>query len=359
LSTLEAPYLWGAKGRQRRLYWFYRRNGQRIPITSPDGRRLQKGDDGFLEVYERIHASFGKDDPKAPSTTTGSLAHLIDVYRSAPEFRTLKPRTQRDYGRYLDLLKQKHGHRSVALLPREAVLTLRDEYQATPRTANYIIQVLRLILAYAEDRKITFRLGTAWSNPARRPKKLRTGEGYRPWEEVEIDAFRKRWPIGTLVRVLFETFLNSGQRGGDIAPMVRQQYYKGEISVAQKKAGERVWIPAAADLRAALDPWLAGHNHIVMFPTETERRLKEDHMRKLMRLAIRDAALPDTCHLHGLRYSFATRAIEIGLDWQTIESIVGHKTAEMAQKYTAKRRQARLAIVSLDQARKANRESAK
>jgi hypothetical protein len=68
---------------------------------------------------------------------------------------------------------------------------------------------------------------------------------------------------------------------------------------------------------------------------------------------------PDDCTLHGLRYTFATRAIEIGLDWQTIESIVGHKTAEMAFKYTQQRRLARLAIVSLDAARTANRETAK
>jgi integrase len=58
--------------------------------------------------------------------------------------------------------------------------------------------------------------------------------------------------------------------------------------------------------------------------------------------------------LHGLRYTFATRAIELGLDWQTIEIIVGHKTAEMAFKYTQQRRQARLAIATLNQVRNAN-----
>ena len=52
--------------------------------------------------------------------------------------------------------------------------------------------------------------------------------------------------------------------------------------------------------------------------------------------------------------AFATRAIELGLDWQTIESIVGHKTAGMAFKYTQQRRLARLAIVTLDAARNAN-----
>ena len=77
-------------------------------------------------------------------------------------------------------------------------------------------------------------------------------------------------------------------------------------------------------------------------------------MRHLMRDAIRAAALTDECTLHGLRYTFATRAIELGLDWQTIESIVGHKTAEMAFKYTQQRRLARLAIVTLDAARNAN-----
>src|SRR5207248_3289492 len=103
----------------------------------------------------------------------------------------------------------------------------------------------------------------------------------------------------------------------------RRQYLRGEMAVAQEKTRERVWIPASRDLHAALDPWLAGHQHLVLFPTRTGRSLKIDHMRHLMRDAIRRAALPNDCTLHGLRYTFATRAIELGIDWQTIESIVG------------------------------------
>jgi hypothetical protein len=40
--------------------------------------------------------------------------------------------------------------------------------------------------------------------------------------------------------------------------------------------------------------------------------------------------------------------LRLGLDWQPVESIVGHRTAEMAFKYTEKRRRARLAIATLD-----------
>jgi hypothetical protein len=50
-------------------------------------------------------------------------------------------------------------------------------------------------------------------------------------------------------------------------------------------------------------------------------------MRHLMRDAIRGAALPDDCTLHGMRYTFATRGLELGLDWQTVESIVGQYTS--------------------------------
>src|ERR1700745_2150081 len=97
LAKLDMPYLYGPK---KRRYWFYRRNGRFIPITSPDGRRLQQGEPGFFEAYERIHQSFGV--ATSPRPAIGSLAHLIDAYRAAPQFTTLKPKTRPDYGRYLD-----------------------------------------------------------------------------------------------------------------------------------------------------------------------------------------------------------------------------------------------------------------
>jgi hypothetical protein len=137
---------------------------------------------------------------------------LIVEYKASPEFTGLADKTQRDYIRYLDRLREKHGHRSIAMMPREAIFKMRDEHKDTPRTANYVVSVLRLILSYAEDRKQTFRLPVHWQNPARRPKKLKTGHGHRPWEEAEIAAYRKTWRLGSLERALFETFLNTGQR---------------------------------------------------------------------------------------------------------------------------------------------------
>jgi hypothetical protein len=182
LVAVELPYLFCTLGRHKhRPYWFYRRDGRYIAIKSSDGRRLQPSDDGFLEAYRGIHERFQQPPaaPARPATKAGTMAHLIETYRAAPEFKQRSAKTQKDYGRYLDVLKKEHGHRSMAKLPRDAVFAIRDAYQETPRTANYIVSVLRLLLSFAEDRKQTFGLPPNWINPARRPKNLETGDGLR------------------------------------------------------------------------------------------------------------------------------------------------------------------------------------
>ena len=86
--------------------------------------------------------------------------------------------------------------------------------------------------------------------------------------------------------------------------------------------------------------------------TETGRPFKIDHFRHTMRAAIRAAALPDDRTLHGLRYTAATILRELGCDLPTIQAITGHRTAEMARKYSEKRRRSKVAIARLNRARR-------
>jgi Meiotically up-regulated gene 113 len=87
-GKLEFRYLWGAKGGR---YWYYRRDGHRIPITSPDGRRLQKGDHDFLEAYERIHADFPPYLGFAPIALKLPDARQPAIYfLEAPPLRAVK-----------------------------------------------------------------------------------------------------------------------------------------------------------------------------------------------------------------------------------------------------------------------------
>ena len=121
--------------------------------------------------------------------------------------------------------------------------------------------------------------------------------------------------------------------------------------MVQQKTGERLQIPASDDLKAVLAPWLKSHGHIMLLTTPTDRPLKVDYLRHLRANAYAEAG-PEGVPSHGLRHTTGTVLAELGCDWPTIASILGHRTAEMVRKYTGKKRQAKLAITKLNKARK-------
>ncbi|CAO3426526.1 tyrosine-type recombinase/integrase [Azospirillum argentinense] len=330
----------------RRVYYYHRASGVRLP----DDPRSPE----FAQAYAKLNAvpAARPDEPGA-----GTFAALITKYKASPDFLQLADETRKAYTRHLATIADGDRGRggdfsgwgllAVQGLQRENVLELRDAFAKTPRTANYIIQVLRLLLNFAVDR------GWRKDNPAQRPKKLKTGEGHRPWEETEIEAFRKRWGTTTRERVAFELLLNTGQRAGDVAAMMRQHYRSGTISVTQQKTNERLWIPAAQDLVAVLDPWLETHKLMAILPSRFHKPMTSNGFVHFMSDAIREAGLPEDVTTHGLRYTAATMLHEVGMEWEVIASVTGHQTVAMVRKYTAKKRNAQLAIASLDAARTA------
>jgi len=338
---LDLPYVDAIRARGK-TYTYYRRNGQRQRIKG------RPGSPEWLRNYERIHASFehaGNTDVRAPD----ALGKVIEAYLASPEFRQLAPKTQKDYKRYTDWLAAHYGSSRLRTMPTDFKITLRDKFSNTPSKANYIVRVLRLLCTFAEERPSRFHLPVGWRNPVSRPKMLKIGDGHRPWEDYEVDAFREVWSPNTLERVAFEVLLNSGQRGGDVVKMVRQQYRDGWLSVPnQEKTGERVDVPATQALRAVLDPWLRSHAHVVIITGPKGKGLGVDYFRHMMRDAYRAAQLPDDCTTHGLRYTAATILCELGVEWEDIASITGHETMQMVKKYTEKRRRAARAIARLD-----------
>ncbi|MBB4268197.1 tyrosine-type recombinase/integrase [Roseospira visakhapatnamensis] len=338
MTPVNLPYL-NIYERRGKTFAYYRRNGKRVRVTDLTGKPLGPKDAGFTAAYQRIHAGF--EVTPAPKGGAGTLAHLIEHYRASPDFAAKAPKTRKDYTRYLDDLKRKYGHLPIRTMPRDFILALRDKHAATPRKANYLIQILRMLFAYAIDRPTTFGVTV---NPAARPRVLKTDGGHHPWEEHQVAAFRRHWPVGTWERTAFELALNTGQRGGDVLAMTRGHLVGGAVQVAQSKTGTRLEIPISRDLAEALDPWLTSHPHLAILG-----KMGVDRFRHRMADAFRAAGL-DNVTTHGLRYTAATRLREVGLDWETIGAITGHKTAEMARKYSAQRRAAVIAIDALDRA---------
>ena len=333
LADIIYPYLlmYRSKGRQ---YAYYRRSGIRQRVHGVPGSA------DFQRNYDRIHASF-EDKGRITVAAPGTLAKLVLEYKYAPEFKQLRASTRQQYAFHLDFLSEKWGDLDVATMPRSFALKLRDKYADTPAKANHLLRILSLLMAFGVDR------GYRAENPLLRIKKLKVGHR-KPLEEYEVEAFRKVWATDTRERVAFELMLNTGQRRGDVVTMQRQHYRDGEIQVMQEKTGARVWIPASADLRAILDPWLAKHDHMMVLTTKTGRAMTPTYFGHMMTAAFREANLDATSH--GLRYTAATRLRELGCDHPTIASITGHRTAEMVRQYSEQRRRSQLAIAKVNRA---------
>jgi len=318
-------------------YYYHRATGQRLP-DDPN-------DPAFLARVAELDRQCAERRRKDPGEQT--FAALVVFYKTQPEFKQLAEASRRDYTRYLDKIAEAWGRLPVASLERKHVLALRNRFADKPATSNYLLRVLRLLLTCAVDND--------WrkDNPALRPKMLKTGEGHRPWEEEQLAQYRERWPAGTRERVAFELLLGTGQRGGDVAAMTRAHYRRGEIAVTQEKTGERVWIPVSDELREVLDAWVDSRpGTLVLLPSEKNGAggvaLSKWGLRQLVNDALEAAGLPKELTVHGLRYTAATRLAELGCEWDVVAAITGHRTAEIARRYTEKRRKARLAVDRLN-----------
>jgi integrase len=145
----------------------------------------------------------------------------------------------------------------------------------------------------------------------------------------------------------------------------------GTIRVAQEKTNERVWVPTSLELKKALDAWFAAQDRKMAALTsranpvpadmrrmiltgEKGRRLSADWFRHVMINGFEcveglEAGLAEGgVTTHRLRTTAATILAELGCDWETIASITGHDTADMARLYTHRKRRAKRAIAKLD-----------
>ena len=79
-----------AKGK---TYWYHRITGERLPVDH---------EERAARVMEINRTSRGTPRMIAP----GSLTDVMLLYKRAPEFRTLRVGTRREYARHLDTLSE-------------------------------------------------------------------------------------------------------------------------------------------------------------------------------------------------------------------------------------------------------------
>jgi integrase len=333
---------------------YYRRDGLRHRI------RGEIGSPEWLAAYQAIHARHERPAPDAPHPR--SLAALIAAYRASPEYLTeIKPSTRADYEKMLPRLRDMHGTALVHELDRPRVRAVRDRFawevtvapdgtetrRPTPARANKAVAVLSVLMRHAVE------LGWRPDNPCHRATKLRTGR-WRAWTDAEVDQFLNRAPPHMQLACLVGLH---GLRGSDAARITWAAYRRGRITYTPAKTdGETpqpLDIAVHPRLAAALEAVPPGARRALTILTQVDGTAWPTalHLQTEASKAIRAAGLKGVVW-HGLRKTAGRWLAEAGCSDAEIQAILGHRTRQMVEAYTADAERQRAATRAMTKLKK-------
>lgn len=302
--------------RQRggKTYIYYERQGQSVRIHA------EPGTPEFATTYARLLNGVQAMPAKR------SFAALVRSYHASKRYRDLAPRTAKDYDKVTQWVTAKLGPLPVADMQRKDVIRAQMANAQTQRFANYIVQVLRVLMEHAID--IGWR--ASGTNPAMGVKLLKSDRPDRqPWPDSLVAAYRATATGRALL--IFELCVGTGQRIGDVLRMRWDDIDGGGIAVQQGKTGAKMWIPITPRLRAVLDATPKVGMTICAWGKNGKRTSYRGAADMVM--DVRRAIGAEAYDLHSLRYTTAAELGAAGCSTDLIKAVTGHKTTAMVEKY--------------------------
>lgn len=309
--------------------WRYRKTGF-APVTLHG----EPGSEQFMRELEAAKAQ-APLEIGAAKVKPGSFGAIVAAYYASAKWRALAPITKTTYKGQLERFRAKNGDRPAGEMRRQDILRFLDRKADTPAAANHLLQVLRIVYRFALDR------GLVSSDPTAGVRKLKvSGDGFRPWTEEDIAAFKDAHPPGTRARLALALLLETGQRRGDVIRMGRQHIRAGRLHIVQSKTGRPLSIRVTPELAAEIERAPTGH--LTFLVTAAGAPFTAAGFGNWFREMCDKAGL-GFVSAHGLRKATARRLAEAGCTAHEIAAITGHKSLAEVQRYTTSADQERLA----------------
>lgn len=312
-----------AKGRD---YYKVRYKGQRIGRLPDDPESPE-----FFEAYAALMRRI-TEQPKSSLPDEGSLRWLITEYKSSPDYKSLAPKTQRDYAREFERLRSV-DHFPATDIKRRHIAKIRNKLDGKPRTQQLFGQVCSLLFNYG----IT-ELELEMLNPASKLKRADDPDSYLAWSPEQMNLFEESKPPVELMTA-YMVARYTGPRRGDIVGLMRNHYDGTHLAIAGSKNQNPVTVPVHKALKAYLDK-LPETLYIIV--DALGRPISPTALTHGMREHLDSIGLKDL-HLHGLRHTAGKVLAEAGCTPHEIAAVLGHKTLQMVEHYTKKAQQRRLA----------------
>jgi integrase len=313
-----------------RVYFYVRIKGRRIARLPDDPETPE-----FFEAYAaalRQHAS----DPKPSAHAEGSIAWVIQAYKSSGEYRGLAAKTQTSYAREMDRLAA-IGTFPAADIRRRHIRAIREKLDATPRTQQMFGQVCSLLFNFAIR-----ELEIDMINPATKLRRSDDPDSYVAWSEAERATFEASSPPVELMTA-YMIARYTGPRRGDAVALRRSDYDGKWVRIRGAKTNTPVTVLAHERLKAHLDALPAA---LTLIADKDGRPVSPDQLSKRMRAHLDGIGLTGR-HFHGLRHTAATELFEAGNDPQRVAAVLGHKTLQMVERYTKTANRTKLAEAAI------------
>jgi integrase len=344
-------------------YWQAWRGGPAIGkfegATLADLERAER--DGAPQLAEAYGAARRTEVP------TDTLAGVVAAYKASPEYGRLAGSTLKQWNRWLDRIVEDLGTFPILALKakgaRRAIIDWRNRFAATPRTADYAVQVIRRVLSWAVDNEL------AEKNPALGIDELyhsdRSGEIVEP-DELAAVLSKVSPAVSRYIRLAAAT----GLRRGDLSRLKWSDLTDASIEMATGKSRgrRRIIVPLFEDARIAIAECKAVQTE--RDPASTKSPIASVYV-LTSRLGkpwskdgptggwVKAAAAcrpPITKHLHDLRGNFATLLMANGLSDEQIADMMGWSEVEdvskIRRRYVDRDRVARGIVARLDAAMK-------
>jgi hypothetical protein len=183
----------------------------------------------FMDAYQAALSTVAPPPPSPKHVIRGSLADVAVGYFRSAAFANLSQSSQRLYRIALKPVLAAHGHRLVRDLPKTAARSVIEAIGATrPGMANLTRAALSEVMRYATMTDVRT------DNPFSGLERYRLGT-HHTWTDAELEQFERHWRLGTRERLAYALLLYTGQRGGDVVKMTRNDIIEGRIRVAQDK----------------------------------------------------------------------------------------------------------------------------
>lgn len=283
----------------------------------------ERGTPAFHASYQEAVASVRAPDPER-------FRALVTLYKQSEEYAGLADSTRKQWGPWLDRIAEHFAPLRIEQFDRPnkiqpLIRKWRAQRAATPRTADYALQVLSRVLSFAVEQ------GTIGSNPC---------EGIRPlykadrsgiiWTDADVKQIKET--CAEEVAWAIDLASHTGLRKGDLIRLAWSHIGEHSIVIptGKSRTHKDARIPLYDDLRAVL----AGipQRSTMVLTNQLKQPWKSNGLGTAVNRAKTGAAMGDRgLHFHDLRGTAATKFYVAGLSERVIAEIMGWEEEYVAK----------------------------